>query len=371
MNFLSSFLPAIFIIHSNIHLSMQIINQDFRKGIVKLKVNDPEDLWYLSHLIETGDLVKGLTYRKIKVGDGENAKSVKKPMTVKIEAETIDFENTNSLRINGKVKEGPEDLPKDCYQAISLEIDSEFSLEKKDWLEYQKQKLKESSEKKYQHLICLFDREEAIFALTKSFGYEIILTLKGEAPKKAEKVEIKKEFYLEIIQMLEDYSQRYKPENIILASPAFYKEDLLKKISNSELKKKMVLANCSDVSTASISEILKQPELSDILKSSRLRKEKLILDELLNEINKKGKAVYGWKEVKSAVEQGAVLKLLLTDNFIQQRKLKKEFDELDQIMKQVDSQKGEIHILTLEQESGQRLKGLGGIAAILRYKLEW
>lgn len=350
---------------------MQILNQDFKKGLVKLKVNDPEDLWYLSHLIESGDFVKGTTARKVKIGDGENAQSVKKPMTVKIEAETIDFENANSLRINGKVKEGPEDLPKDCYQSISLEIDSEFFLEKKNWLEYQKQKLKEASEKKYQHLICLFDREEAIFALTRTFGYEILLNLKGEAPKKAEKVEIKKEFYPEIIQLLEDYSQRYKPENIILVSPAFYKEDLLKKISNPELKKKIVLANCSDVSTASINEILKQPELSEILKSSRLRKEKLVLDELLNEINKKGKAAYGWKEVKSAADQRAIAKLLLTDQFIQQKKLKKEFDELDQMMKQIDSQKGEIQILTAEQESGQRLKGLGGIAAILRYKLEW
>ena len=64
--------------------SMDIIHSDFRKGVVKLRVNDMDDLWYLSHIIDTGDLVKGKTTRKIKIGDGENAKTVKKTLTLKV-----------------------------------------------------------------------------------------------------------------------------------------------------------------------------------------------------------------------------------------------------------------------------------------------
>ena len=36
---------------------MDIIHSDFKKGIVKLKVTDADDLWYLSHLIDAGDFV--------------------------------------------------------------------------------------------------------------------------------------------------------------------------------------------------------------------------------------------------------------------------------------------------------------------------
>ncbi|PIZ52101.1 mRNA surveillance protein pelota [Candidatus Woesearchaeota archaeon CG_4_10_14_0_2_um_filter_33_13] len=349
---------------------MDIVQADFKKGFVKLRITDPEDLWYLSHLIDPGDFVKGKTTRKIKIGEGENAKVAKKVYVLKIEAETIDYSN-EVLRVNGRIREGPEELPKDSFQAIPLEQNSEFILEKVQWLEYQKQKLEESAQKKYNYLLCIFDREEALFALTKSFGYEVLLQLKGDVPKKVKTVEVKQDFQQEIIKALDVYSGRYSPEAIILASPAFYKEDLFKKINQPDLKKKIILANCSDVSESSLFEILKKPELELTLKSSRTRKENKIVEELLSEISQNRLAAYGWNEVKNAIDAGAVSKLLVTDDYIQRRRASNEYTELDLYLKQIDTLKGEIHIISSEHESGRKLMGLGGIAAILRYKLEW
>ncbi|HLD80208.1 MAG TPA: mRNA surveillance protein pelota [Candidatus Nanoarchaeia archaeon] len=346
---------------------MQLITSDFKKGLVKLKVTDKDDLWYLSHLIDQGDLVRGKTTRKIKIGEGENAKSVKKTLTISIQAETIEL-TENSLRINGKVTEETEDVPKGSYQSTTLEEASEFSIEKPQWLSYQKQKLQEACEKKYDYLLCLFDREEVLFALTKKFGYEILTTLKGEVQKKAKAVEIKKDFQEEIIKTLETYNDRYKPSAIILASPAFYKEDLYKKIPSSDLKKKIVLATCSDISERSLDEVMRRPELAETLKHSRARQEQILVEELLKEINKSDKAVYGLKEVQEAANSGSILKLLLTDDFIQKKRLSNEFAEVDQCMKTVDSLQGEIHIISAESDAGKKLNGLGGIAGILRYK---
>src|SRR3989344_9239739 len=148
---------------------MQLISSDFKKGSVKLKVTDKDDLWYLSHLIDQGDTIRGKTTRKIKIGEGENAKSVKKTYTLSIKTETVELTET-SVRINGKVTEETEDVPKGSYQSITLEEGSEFTLEKPQWLSYQKQKMQEACEKKYDYLLCLFDREEVLFALTKKFG---------------------------------------------------------------------------------------------------------------------------------------------------------------------------------------------------------
>ena len=123
---------------------MKILSHDFKKGPVRLLVTDKEDLWYLSHLIDPGDLVRGKTTRKIKIGEGDNAKTVKKTLTLTVEAETIELDESGiSLRVNGKVKEGPEDVPQDSYHAISLEDGIEFTLEKSLWLKYQQQKLQE------------------------------------------------------------------------------------------------------------------------------------------------------------------------------------------------------------------------------------
>jgi len=348
---------------------MQLITSDFKKGIVKLKVTDKDDLWYLSHLIDQGDIIRGKTTRKIKIGEGENAKSVKKTLTISIQAETVEL-TENSLRINGKVIEETEDVPKGSYQSITLEETSEFSIEKPQWLSYQKQKLQEACEKKYDYLLCLFDREEVLFALTKKFGYEILTTLKGEVQKKAKAVEIKKDFQEEIIKTLESYHERYNPSAIILASPAFYKEDLYKKLPQSDLKKKIVLATCSDISERSLDEVMRRPELAETLKHSRARQEQILVEELLKEINRNDKAAYGWKEVQEAADSGSILKLLLTDDFIQKKRLSNEFAEVDRCMKIVDSLQGEIHIISAESDAGKKLNGLGGIAAILRYK-QW
>ena len=48
-----------------------------------------------------------------------------------------------------------------------------------------------------------------------------------------------------------------------------------------------------------------------------------------------------------------------------------KFEELDTLMKTVDGMQGEVHIISSEPESGKTIDGLGGIAAILRYKMEW
>lgn len=350
---------------------MDMIHSDFKKGKVRLRTTDLDDLWYLSYIIEAGDFVKGKTTRKVKIGE-EETKAVKKTVTLKIEVEKVEFHKfEDTLRVSGKVVEGTEDIPTGCYHTISLGERSEFILEKVNWLGYQKKKLEEAAERKYNFLICVFDREEALLALSKKYGYDVLLELKGEVAKKRKKVEARKDFYAEIINALADYEKRYSPESVILASPAFFKDDLMKQIENKELKKKIVLATCGSVSENAINEILKKPELQKALKKSRLREEELLVEELLVEISKGGLAAYGFGEVLKAVEAGAAAKLLVGDYLIQELRREDDYEKLDKLMKQVDLLKGEVHIISTEHEGGKKLKGLGGIGALLRYKLHY
>lgn len=351
---------------------MNIIHSDFKKGIIKLKVTNLDDLWYLSHIIDPKDIVTGKTTRKIKIGDGDNATVTKKTLTLTIEAETIEFGSTgNSLRINGRIREGPDDIPKDSYHAITLEEGSEFVLEKRQWLSYQKQKLEEASQKKEVFLLCLFDREEALFALTKKDGAEVLITLTGEMPKKGRDNTVSKDFYQEIINSIEMYNERFSPQKIILASPAFYKEDLLGKIKNQNISKNIILATCSSVSKSAIDEVLRRPELAIVLQNVRAREHHLLVETLLKEINADNLAAYGLESVTKAAEAGAIKEILITDAFIQKKREEEQYGSVDIILKLVDSTDGKIHLLSSQEDSGKTIDGLGGIAGILRYKLEW
>ncbi len=349
---------------------MQIIKTDFKKGFARIQVEHADDLWYLSHLIDPGDIIKGSTTRKIKIGDSENAKVVKKKVTLSIEAEKIEYvPEKNQLRINGKILEGPEDFPKGSYQNISLEEGNECSIQKPTWLKYQKEKLKEASEKSYAYLICLLDREEALFALSKKFGFEILAKTKSDLPKKGDENSKGGNFYTDLAKGIETYALRHEPEQIIIASPAFYKDQLYKKIKDDDIKKKTTLAVCSSISQNALEEVMRRPELKEVLKQSRNREEILVVEELLAEIGKDGLCSYGKEEVKNAIQAGAVAKLLLSDKFIKDAREKQSYDQVDEALKLVDTLKGDIHIISSEHDAGKKLDGLGGIAAITRYKL--
>jgi len=356
---------------------MKIISSDLAKGFCKVKIDNLDDLWVLSQVIDPKDLVRARTFRKIKLGSGDERKSevIKKPVSLTIEVEKVDFDKS-SLRISGVIREGPDDIPHGAHHTIEIEESSILSIEKERWLSFQIDKLKDAaSDKGSKVLICVMDRDEACFALMKNYGYEYLSEITGKVEKKGvEDKSLKdKEFYNEVIAMLEEYEKRYSIQFLILASPAFWKDDLMKVLEhkNKALASKVTLATCNAFGKNAINEVLKRPEVKTVLKQDRVFKETALVEELFTEISKNNLAVYGLEQCKSAAESGAVKVLLVTDKLIQEMREKNEYSKLDQVMKLVDNAKGEISIISDEHDAGKRLHGLGGIGAILRYKISW
>jgi protein pelota len=354
---------------------MKIIHSDFRKGTAKVKVENPEDLWCLSNIIDPGDLVRGKTIRKIKLGekDQRSMKVIKKPVTIAISVEKADFSKTSPLlRISGIVSESPEDVPKGSHHTFNIEQDSIITIIKEKWLSFQIDKLKESASKEFAKiLICILDREEALFALLKRYGYTLLSHIKGTVTKKAVEEAVKGSFYLEAIRKLEDYDKKYSLNQIIIASPAFWKEELMKELKNQDIKKKIILATCSSVDKTAVNEVLKRPETREALKQARASKEANVVEELLTEISKEGMAVYGLKQTAEAANAGAVKTLIITDNLIQKSREQNKYAQLDAIMKTTESTKGAVNIISSENDAGKKLDGLGGIGAVLKYKLNY
>ncbi|MBW2999741.1 hypothetical protein KY339_03635, partial [Candidatus Woesearchaeota archaeon] len=203
----------------------------------------------------------------------------------------------------------------------------------------------------------------------KKYGYELLTHLKGQVSKKAVETIKTEDFYSAITKAIEEYIKRYKIENVIVASPAFWKEELMKTVKDESLKKKIVLATCSSCDEKAFNEIIRRPEVEFVLKHERIAKETKLVEDLLQEISKEGPAAYGIKDVKTAVEAGAVKTLLVTDKFILESRQANKYDEIEYAMKMTDKIKGQVHIISSDHDAGKKLDGLGGVAAILRYKL--
>lgn len=350
---------------------MKIIYSNIKKGELKVEVQTLDDLWYLYGIIEQGDFIKGKSYRKIK--PTEEGEAVRKPIFVSITVENVDFsESSSALRISGKIVESTDDVPKGSYQTITIDQNSSILIKKEKWYSYQLDRMKEACvEKIPKILLVVFDREEAFFSIMKRAGYELLSHIKGTVIKKRFDEKIKTAFYDQIILQIKEYDDRFNFDKIILASPAFWKEELLKFLKNESLKKKIIHATCSSVNETAFVEILKRPEVKEALHEERVSKEINLVEDLFSEIAKQQPCAYGLNQVEIAASYGAISMLLISDNLIKKSRFEKKFERIDNLMKNVDDKNGKIIIISSNHEGGKKLDGLGGIGAFLRYNLEY
>ena len=239
---------------------MRLIKQNFKKGFVIVKIENLDDLWYLSEIIEPGDEIKARTFRKIKTGkdDERSTKQVKKPVVIKIKVEKVEFGSfSTSLRVSGTILEACEEIPKGAHHTISIEEGTVVTIRKEQWLDYQKNRLYAAQESKGQPiLLLLHNREEGVFAILKDRGFEVLAEVSGNVEKKIDNQGKYQNFYEELAKMLNDYDAKYNPSAIVIASPAFWKEQLLAEPSLALIKKKINTASCSEVSRQGLHEVL-------------------------------------------------------------------------------------------------------------------
>lgn len=338
---------------------MKILKKSIKQRKVVVVVQNLDDLWHLSQIIEPGDIVKGKATRKIKATEKEASK---KTFTLSIRVEGIDFKE-RSLRLNGVTLDEMQDIPRGSHQTISVEEGFVLGITKDLWTGYNLKRLEQATKRQGSVLIVILDREESIFALLKSQGYDVLAQVKGKVAKKGVET-VTDNFYKDLESKLREYEKRLNLDSIIIASPAFWKEEFMKDFSSEEIKKKIVLATCSSVSKNAIEEVIKRPELKEVLRQQRAAEESKFIEELMVEIGKDGLAFYGRAEVRDAIDSGNTRKLLITDAFIY-----KDRDEAERLMKNAEAVKGEVAIINSENEAGKKLDALGGIAVLARYAI--
>lgn len=353
---------------------MKKIKSNLKKGELTLKVESTEDLWHLSGIIDPGDMISGRTVRKIKIGGSENRKAdiIKKQVFVTIVVEKVSFSRSiKELRVSGKVYEGTDDIPSGVYHTFCIKENSVITIKKESWLKYQLEKVEDSCKDQLPKIVlAAFDREEAYFALLEREGIKQLSSIKGKVSKKGIDVQGDGKFYSEIAKQIREYLTRYTADKAIVATPSFWKEYFMQSLNDEDLKKKIVLSSCSAVGKNSFSEILKREEIKSALKQDRITKEVNNVESVLSEISKDGLVAYGIDKVKGAAESGAVTKLLVTDKFIMESREDGLYESVEHIMKDTETSQGEIMIISSQHEGGKKLDGIGGIAALLRYKVE-
>lgn len=353
---------------------MKLIHLDYKKGTVKVKLDTSEDAWHLSKLIKEKDKVYGRTERKIKLSGSEEKSSViKKTIWLSVDVEKISLEGSE-LRINGLVQEGFEDIPKGSHQSIALGIGDETIITKQVWSFIDKERLTRAVEERPLNLMAVvFDREEAYLAQLTQRGFQIITHEKGDVARK-DYAEEKGSFFSTLSRKIEDIAKNIKPTKIILASPAFWKEYLLKELPES-IKDKAVLATVSSVDETSFTELNRRPELQETLAKDRTLQEEGELEEFFKDV-RNDLGCYGVRDLEEGAATGNLKKVVVSEEALtasgpragslgKNATTNKEW--VEKFLGDAEAVGAEILIIS-KDAAQQKLQAFGGVLGIKRWK---
>jgi len=331
---------------------------DLKHNIGKITPDTKEDLEILKEVIIPGSFVTAKSPRSIKIrreGELIRAKTGRREIILKIQVEKIDL--TEKLRLTGKIIEAPEDVEKG-YHTIEVEPNKFLKIEK-IWKSWEIDRIKAAERKPEPILICILDETEADFYLLKE-RYKHLIHLDSEASGKrfeTKKSEAKqKEYFENIFKILKSKSENIK--KIILAGPAFAKDDVQKLIKEREKEflEKIIIDSTFQTGNLGLQELLKKGLLEKLTKISRVAEENKAVENLLEAIGCSGKAVYGLEKTREAVESGVVSLLLISDEKIR---------EYEEVLDLADRMKVKITVISSKHNAGEKLLGLGGIAGLL------
>jgi len=151
---------------------------------------------------------------------------------------------------------------------------------------------------------------------------------------------------------------------LIVIGPGFTRDHFVKygRENNPEFFKKCHVCATGHCGMNGVQEAIKTGVVKQITKENRVVFETEQIEKVFEEIRKDGLATYGFEEVKNALLNGAVDRLLVTDTLVRTKKG-------EQILRLAKENNSEFTIINTMHESGKKIEGIGGVAAILRFKI--
>jgi len=332
-----------------------------------------DDLWHLQYVLEPGDRVSGDTTRRIQRNDDalRDKGGEREPMWVEIAVEDVEFAKfANRLRVGGEIVDCSREDQLGFHHTLNVEERTEISITKV-WQTDQLERLQEAVEASENPDIAIATVEEgeAYVHTVAQYGVEERAAITGPTGK-GEFARPRSELFEELGAVL----NRMDVEAILLAGPGFTKQDALDHITDEypDLEGKIQTVDTSSVGDRGVHEVLKRGAVDRVQAETRIAREAELVDELMENIATGAKAAYGIEEVQKAADFGAVETLLVLDERLRKERAGEGDWDVDanELVKTVERQGGEVTVFSGEFDPGQQLRNLGGVAAILRYRLD-
>lgn len=332
-----------------------------------------DDLWHLSNVLEPGDSVGGDTHRRVTRDDDQlrDTGGEREHMYATVEVDGVEFARfANRLRVSGIITDCSREDQLDFHHTLNVEENEEIEITKR-WKPDQLERLTEAVEASENPDVAIATIEEgaAHVHTVAQYGAEERTSLTGPTGK-GEYARSRTELFSDLTETL----SRMSVDAIILAGPGFTKQDAYKHIEENapDLTERITMVDTSAVGDRGVHEVLKRGAVEDVQAETRIAREAELIDRLMEEIADGAKATYGIDAVAEAAEYGAIETLLVVDDRLREERSDEGDWEtnVNTLLETVDQKGGDIVVFSGEFDPGEQLHNLGGIAAILRYRLE-
>ncbi len=332
-----------------------------------------DDLWHLSHVIEPDDRVAGDTTRRIQRNDERlrDTGGEREHLWLALDVEDVEFAKfANRLRVGGTISGCSREDQLGLHHTINVEEREELEVEKR-WKPDQIDRIEDAVEatENADVSIATVEEGEAHVHTVAQYGVEERATITAPTGK-GEYARPRSELFADLTDVL----KRQAVDAIILAGPGFTKQDALDHITETEpdLPEKITTVDTSAVGDRGVHEVLKRGAVDEVQKETRIAEESALIDDLTERIAEGAKVAYGPEQVATAAEYGAIEQLVVLDDRLRKER-QGEGDwgiDVDHVIETAEQKGGEVTVFSGEFAPGQQLRNLGGIAALLRYRLE-
>jgi protein pelota len=332
-----------------------------------------DDLWHLQYVIEPGDRVAGDTTRRIQRDDEQlrDTGGEREHLWIALDVEEVEFHRfANRLRLSGVIDECSREDQLGLHHTLNVEEHDEIEIEKR-FKPDQRQRLEEAeaATDTPDVAIATVEEGEAHIYTVSQYGTEergsfTATTGKGEFARDR----------AELFDELGAALSRMDVDAIILAGPGFTKQDALDQFEDEyrDVADQVTTVDTSTGGDRGVHEVLKRGAVEDVQDETRIAEEASLVDELTERIATGEKVAYGPENVDEAAEFGAVETLLVLDDRLRtERGPDGDWEiDVDDVVRAVEQQGGDVTVFSSEFDPGQQLSNLGGIAALLRYRLQ-
>ncbi|KAH6679560.1 hypothetical protein B0J14DRAFT_581071, partial [Halenospora varia] len=375
---------------------MRLIKQDIERdgsGNVTLLPEEPEDMWHAYNLIAPTDLLRASAIRRVvKETVTGSTTSTRVHTNLLIRVTGIEFDpQAGELHVSGRVAEDNQWVKNGAYHTLDLELQRNFTIEKAEgWDSVALDVVRDAIRVDKDGTIPAVVMQEGLANICLITEHQTVLKQRVETsiPRKRSGMSGDhdkglKKFFQTTLETLQRHVDITTPRPLLIASPGFTAAGFQKYIveeatrtGNKAIlsnKANFVVVHSSSGHLHSLNEILKSQPVLSKLKDTKYAKETRYMDDFMTMLRKDdGRAWYGPSEVEKAVEKGAVGGggvLLINNSLFRSQEIgtRKRWVALVDKVKEMG---GEARILSSDHESGKRLDGLGGIAAILTFPLE-